>query len=124
MRSVFSIKVPVLAALVSTTFGGMDTIPIAGAVVAVATLVGPIERLGLGSISTEVLVLATLGAETFGSSDLDSGMETIVPILDFNRVLDRVGALAEDAFVGAKRVLGSLRGDMLEIKSEYRGLEK
>ena len=44
LRSVFSIKVSLLASLVSTTFGGM--VPIAGAV-AVATLVGLIEGLGL-----------------------------------------------------------------------------
>ena len=40
---------------------------VAGAVVAVATLVGSIEGLGLGAISTEVLVLATLGDEAFCS---------------------------------------------------------
>ena len=53
------IKVPVLAALVAKTFGDMVTI-IAEAVVAVATLVGAIEGLGLGSGSTEVLALAAL----------------------------------------------------------------
>ena len=68
-------KVLVLASIVAKaySFGDMVTVlPFAGAVVAVATLVGVIEGLGLGSLLlfTEVLVLAALVATASSFGDI------------------------------------------------------